>query len=135
VNFSPLVALLLIPGLLLDGTPAARNHSVRLSGDAGKGQYRFSPSTLTVSRGDTIVFQVESGGPHSIALDPAGLSPALRDAWNQALPRRTGMLRGPMIRADQPYRIVIPRGVGPGKYQIFCLPHRAYDMRLEIEVK
>ena len=40
-----------------------------------------------------------------------------------------------MIRADHPYFVVIPPGVRPGKYTIFCLPHRAYDMKLELEVK
>jgi hypothetical protein len=63
------------------------------------------------------------------------MAPVVRDAWNQALPRRTGLLRSPLIRDGQPYMVVIPRAVAPGKYTIFCLVHRAYDMRLEIEVK
>lgn len=128
-------AFLLIPGLLLDGTPPAQLHTVRLTGDAEKGEYRFSPSRLTANRGDTLVFRVESGGPHALGIDPAGLSPVVRDAWNQALPRRRGLLRGPLIRDNQPYMVVIPRAVTPGKYTIFCLPHRAYDMRVDIEVR
>ena len=135
MKFLPVAALLLIPGLLLDGSPVARLHSIRLTGDAEKDEYRFSPARLTANRGDTLVFRVESGGPHALGLDPAGLSAVVRDAWNQALPRRRGMLRGPMIRENQPYAVIIPRGVTPGKYTIFCLPHRAYDMRLEVEVK
>ena len=131
----PLAALLLIPGLLLDGSPAAGLHTVRLTGDDERGEYRFSPSRLTANRGDTVVFRVESGGPHALGLDPAGLSPAVRDAWNQALPRRRGLLRGPLIRDNQPYLVVIPRTVTPGKYTVFCLPHRAYDMRLEVEIR
>jgi plastocyanin len=127
--------LLLLPGLLLDGTPAARLHAVRLSGNPDNGQYRFTPSRLTANRGDTLVFRVQSGGPHALGIDPGGLSPVVRDAWNQALPRRKGFLRGPMLRDNQPYMVVIPRAVTPGKYTIFCLPHRAYDMRLEVEVK
>lgn len=131
----PVAALLLIPGLLLDGSGVVRRHTVRLSGDAAGGQYRFSPTRLTVSRGDTIVFQVESGGPHALGVDPAGLTGPVRDAWNHALPRRTGSLRGPLIRADQPYTVVILRGIEPGTYTFFCLAHRAYDMKLEVEVK
>jgi plastocyanin len=122
-------------GLLLDGSPDARSHTVRLTGDHDKAEYRFSPNRVTVNRGDTVVFQVESGGPHALGLDPAGLSGGVRDAWNQALPRRRGLLRGPMIRADHPYFVVIPHAITPGKYTIFCLPHRAYDMRLEVEVR
>ena len=135
MKFFPVAALLLIPGLLLDGRGIARLHTVRLSGDAADGQYRFSPARLTANRGDTVVFRVESGGPHSLGLDPGGMAPVVRDAWNQALPRRTGLLRSPLIRDGQPYMVVIPRAVAPGKYTIFCLVHRAYDMRLEIEVK
>jgi plastocyanin len=127
--------VLLAGGLLLDGSPVARSHTIRLTGDHDKSEYRFSPARLTVNRGDTLVFQVESGGPHALGLDSAGLSPGVREAWNQALPRRRGLLRGPMIRADHPYFVVIPPGVRPGKYTIFCLPHRAYDMKLELEVK
>jgi plastocyanin len=135
VKIFPLAALLLMPGLLLVERPAARLHTVRLTGDAEKSEYRFSPSRLTVNRGDTVVFRVESGGPHALGLDPAGLPPGVRDAWNQALPRRRGLLRGPLVRDNQPYVVVIPRAVTPGKYTIFCLPHRAYDMRIELEVR
>lgn len=130
-----LAAFLLVGGLLLDSSAVARSHTIRLTGDHEKGEYRFSPTRLTVNRGDTVIFQVESGGPHALGLDPAGLSPGVRDAWNQALPRRRGLLRGPMIRADHPYFVVIPQGLTPGRYTIFCLPHRAYDMKLEVEVK
>ena len=131
----PIAALLLIPGLLLDDSPVARLHTIRLIGDAEKGEYRFSPARLSANRGDTLVFQVESGGPHALEVDPAGFSAGVRDAWNQALPRRRGMLRSPMIRENQSYAVVIPRGVTPGRYTIHCLPHRAYDMKIEVEVK
>jgi plastocyanin len=134
VRYFPIAAWLLLPGLFLAGGPAPRPHTVRLTGDAEKGEYRFSPPRLTVGRGDTVVFQVVSGGPHALGIDAEG-SAAVRNAWNQALPRRRGYLRGPLIREDQPYTVVIPRAVTPGRYTIFCLAHRAYDMRLEVEVK
>lgn len=134
MKFFPFAALLLLPGLLLEGSPAPRLHTIRLTGDAARGEYRFSPARLSASRGDTVVFQVVSGGPHALGIDPSGNS-AVRDAWNQALPRRRGYLRGPLIRENQSYTVVIPRAVTPGTYLIFCLPHRAYDMRLEVEVK
>jgi plastocyanin len=135
VKIFSFAAFLLAGGLLLVGSAVARNHTIRLTGDHEKAEYRFSPARLTVNRGDTVVFQVESGGPHALGLDSAGLSAGVRDAWTQALPRRRGLLRGPMIRGDHPYLVVIPQGLAPGKYTIFCLPHRAYDMKLEVEVK
>ena len=131
----PVAAALLIPGLLFVASPSARQHTVRLTGEVSNGHFRFSPARVTVQRGDTLVFMVESGGPHALGVDPAGVSPPLRAAWNRALPRRTGALRGPLIRAGQPYAIVVPREMEPGKYTFFCLAHRAYDMKLELDVK
>lgn len=95
----------------------------------------MSPDDLTVSPGDTLVFQAESGAPHSLGIDPQGMTAAVREAWNRALPRRVGDLRGPLMHQNDSYEVVIPRSVPKGKYRIFCLPHRAYDEQLAIEVK
>ena len=130
-----LTAIVLASWLLPRHPTLARSHAVRLTGDHEKTEYRFSPGQLGANRGDTLVFRVESGGPHALGMDPAGMSPSVRDAWNQALPRRRGLLRGPLIREDHPYFVVIPRTVPPGRYTIFCLAHRAYDMKLEINVR
>jgi plastocyanin len=135
LNACLLAISLCLPGLLLDGSPIARPHTIRLTGEASQGEYRFSPSRITAKPGDTLVFVVASGGPHALAMDPAGLSETVRDAWNQAMPRRTGALRSPLLRPGQPYAVVVPRVMRPGKYVFFCLAHRAYDMRLQVEVK
>jgi plastocyanin len=113
----------------------ALRHTIRMTGNAEKAEYRFVPSRLTVRPGDSLAFSTESGGPHALGLDPAGLSPDQQERWNQALPRRTGMLRSPLLRSGPPYIVVVPRSLDPGKYVVFCLAHRAYDMRLELEVK
>ena len=124
-----------MPGLLLDGSTQVRQHAIRLTGDASRGRYQFSPNRVTVKPGDILVFTVESGGPHALGLDPKGLPEPVRDAWNQAMPRRTGSLRSPLLRSGQPYRVVVPRAMAGGTYTFFCLAHRAYDMRLEVEVR
>lgn len=77
----------------------------------------------------------ESGAPHSLGIDPQGLTPAVREAWNRVLPRRVGDLRGPLMHQNDSYEVVIPRSFPKGKYRVFCLPHRAYDEDLELEVK
>jgi plastocyanin len=130
-----LAALLLIPGLLTGGGSPARVHTIRMTGDPDKPEYRFAPARLTAARGDTLHFQVVSGGPHALGLDPAGLTPAARDGWNRALPGRRGLLRGPLLRNEQTYTVIVPRAAAPGTNVIFCLVHRAYDMRVEIEVR
>jgi plastocyanin len=131
----PLAAILLVPGLLLDAGPIVRQHTIGLTGEAASGLYRFTPERLTANPGDTLSFQVRSGGPHALGVDPTGLPETVRDAWNMALPRRTGSLRGPLLRAGQTYSVVVPRTMAAGKYVFFCLAHRAYDMKLEVDVK
>jgi plastocyanin len=126
---------LLLPGLFFDNSSAARHHTIQLTGDASNGRYRFSPQRLTAERGDSLVFVVESGGPHTLGLDPAGLPQAVRDAWNRAMPRRTGPFRSPLLRSGQPYTVVVSREIPPGQYSFFCLAHRAYDMRIQVEIK
>ena len=104
-------------------------------GGGADGRYEMAPDELSVGLGDTLVFRVESGGPHSLGIDPQGMTAVAHEGWNRALPRRVGDLRGPLMRQNDTYEVVIPRSVPKGKYRIFCLPHRAYDEDLEIEVK
>ena len=131
-----LAAALVVPGLFLEGGKApSRAHTITLSGDPGTGQYRFSPGRISVRPGDTLEFVVESGGPHALGIDPVGLSAPQQEAWNRAMPRRVGELRGPLLRGDRRYAIVVPAGAEPGKVGIFCLSHRAYDMKLEVQVE
>jgi plastocyanin len=130
-----LAAILLLPLLAARENTPLRLHTIRLSGEASDDRYWFTPARLTVSPGDTLEFSVASGGPHALGVDPTGMTDRAKESWNQALPRRTGALRSPLLRTGQPYRVVVPRGMEPGKYTFFCLAHRAYDMRLEVEVK
>jgi plastocyanin len=130
-----LAAILFLPLLTAGDNTVLRLHTIRLSGEASNDRYRFTPERLSVSPGDTLEFSVVSGGPHALGVDPTGMTDRAKESWNQALPRRTGALRSPLLRAAQPYRVVVPRGMERGKYTFFCLAHRAYDMRLEVEVK
>ena len=127
--------MLLVPGLLLDGSSAPRLHRIALMGDSTAGKYRFSPTEVTASPGDTLLFVVESGGPHALGFDPTGLPAPLRDAWTRALVGRVADFRGPLLRGTRRYPVVVPAGMRPGRYSFFCLAHRAYDMRMVVEVK
>ncbi len=110
-------------------------HVVRLIADASKDDYRFEPASLTVRPNDVIVFQVASGAPHSVVFEGEGLSPGVRGAFNSAMPGRSGDLSSPLLTADgKGYRIVVPQ-VPAGRYDFYCLPHRAYDMRGSLTVK
>ena len=114
---------------------AQETHVVRLSGNPGKGEYRFEPSVLAVRPKDVVVFRVASGAPHSVVFEGAGLSPGVRGAINSAMANRSGELSSPLLTATgKEYRIVVPQ-VPIGTYQFYCLPHRAYDMRGELTIK
>ena len=114
---------------------AQRVHEVRLEADPGKEIYRFVPATVSARPGDVLLFKTVSGTPHSIVFEPAGLSGPAREALNGALNRRAGDLSSPLLSPNgAEYRVVVP-ALNPGRYEFFCLPHRAYDMRGTLQVR
>ena len=129
-----LLSAAILVGLHLDLNPAAKSHRITLSGGADA-NYQMAPDDIKASPGDTLVFQVKSGAPHALGIDPTGMTTQVHEAWNRALPRRVGDLRGPLLRQNDSYEVVIPRGVPKGKYRIFCSPHRAYDEDLEVSIE
>jgi plastocyanin len=113
---------------------AQRVHEIRLEADAGKDTYRFVPANITARAGDVLLFKTVSGTPHSIVFEAGSLSSPAHEALNGAMTRRAGDLSSPLLSPDgAEYRIVVP-AVDPGRYQFFCLPHRAYDMRGSLRV-
>ena len=111
------------------GAQAQRVHEVRVEANAEKEIYRFLPATVSARPGDVLLFKTVSGTPHSIVFESAGLSGPAQEALNGAMPRRAGDLSSPLLSPDgAEYRMVVP-ALSPGRYQFFCLPHRAYDTR------
>jgi plastocyanin len=116
------------------GAQAQRVHEIRLEADAGKDIYRFVPANISARPGDVLLFKTVSGTPHSIVFEASTLSGPAHEALNGAMARRAGDLSSPLLSPDgAEYRIVVPV-VDPGRYQFFCLPHRAYDMRGTLNV-
>jgi plastocyanin len=129
------VVMLLLSASLFSRGFAQATHVVRLVADPGKQEYRFEPSVVTVRPNDVVVFRVVSGAPHSVVFEGAGLSSQAHGALNAALVRRAGDLSRPLLtNSGLEYRLVVP-SLEPGSYPFFCLPHRAYDMRGELQVK
>jgi plastocyanin len=118
--------------LLLGRTSTAlaqRVHEIKLEAKPDKEVYRFSPAEVTARPGDVLAFRVESGPPHSIVFESAGLTETGKEALNGAMNRRVGDLSSPLLTTEgAEYRIVVP-ALPPGRYAFFCLPHRAYDER------
>jgi plastocyanin len=97
--------------------------------------YRFDPANVRARPGDVLLFRTVSGTPHSIVFEAAGLSAPAHEALNGAMSRRAGDLSSPLLSPDgAEYRVVVP-ALAPGRYQFFCLPHRAYDMRGTLDVR
>jgi plastocyanin len=124
--------------LVLLSWPAAaqaqRVHEVRLEANSERETYRFNPDRVTARVGDVLVFKAVSGVPHSIVFESAGLSDQAHEALNGAMARRAGDLSSPLLTLQgAEYRVVIPP-LSPGTYQFFCLPHRAYDMRGQLQI-
>ena len=113
---------------------AQRVHEIRLEANAEKEVYRFSPANISARAGDVLLFKTVNGSPHSIVFEAEGLSGAAHEALNGAMARRAGDLSSPLLSPDGvEYRITVP-ALNPGRYEFFCLPHRAYDMRGSLKI-
>ena len=113
---------------------AQKVHEIRLDANPEKDIFRFTPSRVTARPGDVLLFRAVSGTPHSIVFEGGNLSGPAREALNGALSRRSGDLSSPLLTPNgAEYRIVVP-ALPPGRYEFFCLPHRAYDMRGTLQV-
>ena len=129
--------VLLLVGLHLPGVVAQAQalHDVRIDAHAERDQYRFLPATVVARPGDVVRFRAGKGAPHSIVFEGSGLSPQARMAPNNTMGGRAGDLTSPLLTEEgSEYRIVVP-ALPPGRYEFFCLPHRAYDLRGALIVK
>ncbi len=120
----------------LAGTASAQTtHLIKLSADSAAGEYRVDPPVTVVQAKDVVVFRAVSGLPHGIAFDASGLSPQAHSMLNGALARRSADLTSPLLTEEgTEYRMVLP-ALPPGTYKFYCLPHRAYDERGELQVR
>ena len=67
-------------------------------------------------------------------MHPSSPVTAPNQALNGAMTRRVGELSSPLLTAEgMEYRMVVPQ-LAPGTYPFFCLPHRAYDERGQLQI-
>ena len=114
---------------------AQTTHLVKLRADTAAREYLIEPAVVRVHPGDIVVFQVESGAPHSISFEAGGPVSAGARCPQRRSPAAAADLSGPLLVADgAEYRLVVP-AIPPGTYRFFCLPHRAYDERGTLRVE
>jgi plastocyanin len=125
---------LVLIGWVTATAEAQKVHEIRLEANPEKEIFRFSPARVTARPGDVLLFRAVSGTPHSIVFEARGLSGAAHETLNGALSRRSGDLSSPLLTPNgAEYRMVVP-ALPPGRYEYFCLPHRAYDMRGVLQI-
>jgi plastocyanin len=111
----------------------ARRHEVRMIGDSAG--YRFEPARLSIARGDTVVFRVVSGQPHTVAFDTAAIATGVARELDAHMSDRIGKLSGPLLLLAGDRYVISFADLPAGRYPFFCLPHLGLRMRGEIVVQ
>lgn len=118
---------------LAHGAAPSHVHEVRMV-EVG-GHYRFVPATLSVPRGDTVVFRVVSGAPHNVSFDTTSLAAPARRALAPLVRDPIAPFAGALlVKAGE--RFVLPTASLPaGAYPFFCLPHASLEMNGVLSVQ
>jgi plastocyanin len=111
----------------------ARTHEIRMIGDASG--YRFEPANVSIAQGDTVVFLVVSGQPHTVAFDTTAIAPAVARTLGMRMHDKIGTLSGPLLLASRDRYVIDFAGMPAGRYPFVCLPHAALKMAGEIVVR
>lgn len=116
-----------------DAAPPPAQHEVRMVMEGTA--YRFEPANLTIRAGDRVRFTTVSGGPHNVAFDPAKVPDAAEARISAGMPGQIAPLSGAfVINAGDSYTVTFA-GVPAGRYEYFCLPHQAMNMKGVITVQ
>ena len=121
------------PGAVAKAPATGKTHIVKMTGDGTK--YQFEPADITIKAGDLIKFEMVSGGPHNVAFDPAEIQGTAKAQLIANMDMQMSELSGPLLsNAGESYEISFA-GVPAGKYNYFCTPHLAMNMRGTITVQ
>ena len=108
-------------------------HEVRMTGDGTT--YKFEPADITIKAGDAVKWIMVSGAPHNVAFDPAEIQASAKPQLMANMDNQMSELSGPLLQnANETYEISFAN-VPPGKYNYFCTPHLAMNMRGTITVQ
>ena len=108
-------------------------HEVKMVGDGTN--YKVEPADLTIKAGDGVRWTMVSGAPHNVAFDPAEINAAAKPQLMANMSNQMSELSGPMLQgANETYEISFAN-VPAGKYNYFCTPHLAMNMRGTITVQ
>ena len=98
-------------------------------------RYLYEPANFTVRQGDVVEFVNISGFPHNVSFEPGKIPAGAADVLNRAMANKISPLNGPMMsQLNQTYRVSFA-GAPVGRYEYFCLPHKAMGMTGVITVQ
>ena len=97
--------------------------------------YKFQPADIVIKQGDAVKFTVVSGQPHNVSFDPAKLPADVKAQLSANMKDQSAELQSPMLlNANDSYTISFAK-IKPGKYEVFCTPHNAFNMKGTITVQ
>jgi plastocyanin len=121
------LAVFLVALVVAAPARAQEVHQVKLVHASGE-LFRFEPNRINARPGEVLDFVVVSGGPYVLGFEAQDLSPTDREILNNAIPERSGFLRGPVLPGPgSGFRVVLP-GLSKGSYRFASVTHLAYRM-------
>ena len=111
----------------------SRLHEIRMIGDATG--FRFEPARFTIARGDSVVFRVVSGQPHTLAFDTTAIAKNVARELDAHMRGKIEKLSDPLLLFAGDRYLIRFAGLPAGRYPFVCLPHLGGRMRGEIVVQ
>jgi plastocyanin len=97
---------------------------------------RFTPARLVATVGDSLRFELESGGPHNVAFDADSIPPGALEQLARNLGTEPRFLVTPQMLIDRGETFTLSlAGLPPGTYPFFCTPHFGSGMRGELVLR
>jgi len=97
---------------------------------------RFTPARVVATAGDSVRFELESGGPHNIVFDPDSIPPNALAPLARNLGASAAFLMTPDMLLDAGESFVLSLAdLPPGTYPFYCAPHLGGGMRGELVVQ
>ncbi|MEO5569216.1 MAG: plastocyanin/azurin family copper-binding protein [Gemmatimonadaceae bacterium] len=120
-------------GMVAKAPATGKTWEVKMIGDGTT--YKFEPANLTIKAGDNVKWMLVSGQPHNVAFDPAEVMAAAKPQLMANMDSQMSELSGPLLmNAGDAYEMSFAN-VPAGKYNYYCTPHLAMNMRGTITVQ
>ncbi|HEV8445397.1 MAG TPA: plastocyanin/azurin family copper-binding protein [Gemmatimonadaceae bacterium] len=90
--------------------------------------YRFSPATLTIKRGDGVRWTLVAGPGHNVVFWADSIPSGASSILQPNMGRTSGALASPMLVNPSETYLVSFAGVPVGAYHYYCAAHVAFGM-------